>query len=279
MSGVTRSDSVRSMVGVVLAAGEGRRLEPLSMLRPKPLCPVGNRPLIDLVIERVRPLVDDVAVNLHHDAGAIGAHLEAEWGASVTVGAEPVEALGTAGAIGRLRPWISGRDVVIMNADAWCDRPIDDLLRGWDGESVRVMFHGTERFGPDSGVVASLLPWSVARGLAERPSGLYESVWRGAAERGELDTMRFDGGFVDCGTPEAYLRANGLAAALAGGSIIDPTASVDAAARVVRSVIGAGAVVLGEVIDSVVWSGQTVGSGERLVRSIRAGTSVTVGPL
>ena len=36
----------RERVGVVLAAGEGRRLRPLTQLRPKPLCPVANRPLV-----------------------------------------------------------------------------------------------------------------------------------------------------------------------------------------------------------------------------------------
>ena len=45
------------LVGVVLAAGEGRRLRPLTDLRPKPLCPVGNRALLDLALERVRPVV------------------------------------------------------------------------------------------------------------------------------------------------------------------------------------------------------------------------------
>jgi MurNAc alpha-1-phosphate uridylyltransferase len=279
MSDVATRDSFPGMVGVVLAAGEGRRLEPLSALRPKPLCPVGNRPMIDLAIERTLALVGQVAVNLHHDADAIGAHLERAWGDTITVGLEQSEALGTAGAIARLRPWIDGRGVVIVNSDAWCDRPITDLLRGWGGGSVRVMAHATDTFGPSVGVVASVLPWSVVHDLVEQPSGLYESVWRQANERGALEVVRFDGRFVDCGTPSAYLEANLCAVALAGGSIIDPSASVDPSARVERSVIGAGAVVRGEVVDSVVWSGQSVGSGETLLRSIRAGTSVTVGPV
>ena len=46
------------IVGVVLAAGRGTRLRPLTRLRPKALCPVGNVPLVDLALERVRPAVE-----------------------------------------------------------------------------------------------------------------------------------------------------------------------------------------------------------------------------
>jgi MurNAc alpha-1-phosphate uridylyltransferase len=266
------------MVGVVLAAGEGRRLEPLSTLRPKPLCPVGNRALLDLAIERIGPLVDEVAVNLHHDAELIATHVEREWGTGVTLGLEPDQALGTAGAIARLRPWIDGRDVVAINADGWCHDPIDAVVVDWDGGPVRVMLHAADDLGPTVGVVASVLPWSIVAELVERPAGLYETVWREAHRCGALEVVRFDGDFVDCGTPAAYLHANLLAVADNGGSIIDPSAMIDPSACIERGVIGAGAIISGDVVESVVWPGQSVGAGERLVRSIRAGTAVTVGP-
>src|SRR5688500_9870847 len=54
-----------TMKGVVLAAGEGRRLRPLTELLPKPLCPVANRPLFDIALERVRTVADLVAANVH----------------------------------------------------------------------------------------------------------------------------------------------------------------------------------------------------------------------
>src|SRR3954471_23765845 len=106
-----------SLAAVVLAAGAGTRLGPLTSVRPKALCPVGDRPLLDLALARVEAVVgsgaDRVAVNAqaHRDqAGAAvagRAHLSAE---------EPV-ALGTAGAVARLRPWLDGRPVLVVNGD------------------------------------------------------------------------------------------------------------------------------------------------------------------
>src|SRR6478609_11746433 len=107
--------------GVVLAAGEGRRLAPLTRHRPKALCPVGRVPLVDLALDRIRPLVDELAVNLHHGADQLDAHLAGDVHRSFE---EPV-ALGTAGALGRLRPWLRGRDVVVANADAWLPPTLD----------------------------------------------------------------------------------------------------------------------------------------------------------
>ena len=65
------------IAGVVLAAGAGTRLAPLTRILPKALCPVGGTALVDHALARVRPLSDAVAVNLHHGAAAIHAHLPA----------------------------------------------------------------------------------------------------------------------------------------------------------------------------------------------------------
>lgn len=264
---------------MVLAAGAGQRLAPLTGLVPKPLCPVGNRPLIDLALDRVAALDVPVAVNLHHGAGALRAHLEGSGPAGLYLSEEQPEALGTAGAIGALRPWLDGRDVLILNADTWAPADLGPFVEGWDRQFPCVLVHGSDHFGPRAGVVASLLPWAQARALEAVPTGLYEVVWRHRHESGTLDVVRHDGSFVDCGTPSEYLEANLAAAALAGGSIIDPTAVVAPGSVGGRSVVGAGAVVEGRVEDSVVWPGMTVDAGEVLVRSVRASAGLTLGPL
>ena len=277
---MTRSsaDTGPGLVGVVLAAGAGRRLAPISDSCPKALCPVGGVPLVDLAIDRVAPHVEAVAVNAHHGRGQLVPHLDARGDVHVSV-EEPV-ALGTAGAIARLRDWIRGRAVLVVNADGWTAAAIDPLLVGWDGRTTRVLVGGEGRLRDDSLVVASLLgPDDVAR-LEERPSGLFEAVWRDARAEGRLEVARFDAGFVDCGTPDDYLRANLAAidasAATVGGSLVDPAAIVEPGAVVTRSVIGAGARIAGVVEDSVVWVGQSVRSDEVLRRSIRVGASTTV---
>src|SRR3546814_7155381 len=63
------------LAGVVLAAGAGTRLRPLTLLRPKVLCPVGNVPLIDLALARLGS-VGSVAVNVHHGRAMLDAHLD-----------------------------------------------------------------------------------------------------------------------------------------------------------------------------------------------------------
>lgn len=249
---------LRDLVGVVLAAGEGQRLRPLTEVRPKALCPINNTPLLDLAVARVRRHVAEVAVNTHHLAQQVQAHLD---GTGIMVSVETPEALGTAGALGALRHWIAGRDVLIHNADAWLTDPLDQLVQGWDGMQPRLLVEpagdGRADFGDRRFVGVSLLPGRIATSLPARPLGLYEAVWRNAWERGTLDLVDVTGPAIDCGTVAEYLRAN----LSANGGI---------------SVIGAGCVVKGEIRRSVIWDGCTVEPGECLIDAVRATAGLTV---
>jgi len=65
------------MKAVILAAGEGERLRPLTLTTPKPLLPIGDRPLIEHTIAWLRRYgVDKVFINLHHLGERIEEHLE-----------------------------------------------------------------------------------------------------------------------------------------------------------------------------------------------------------
>jgi N-acetyl-alpha-D-muramate 1-phosphate uridylyltransferase len=247
-----------SLAGVVLAAGAGSRLRPLTRLRPKALCPVGDRPLVDHACDRVASVTADIAVNVHHGRALMEAHLV---GRPVHVSLEADEARGTAGALGLLRPWIDRRPVLVTNADAWVDVDLGPFVDGWDGERIRLLCvedpargdFGDLRY---SGV--ALMPWSVVADLGASPSGLYERAWAAAEAAGRLDLVVHDGEFVDCGTVADYLRAN---LAWSGGP----------------SVVGEGATVApgADVVRSVLWPGARVQPGERLEDAVRAG-SLTV---
>jgi len=245
-------------VAVVLAAGAGKRLRPLSEVLPKALCPVNNVALVDLALERAHSAAADVAVNIHHGREQLERHLTGRAHLSV----EEPEALGTAGALGLLRSWIDGRSVLVLNSDGWHRDPLTAFVEGWDGERVRLLTVDDPEqgdFGPLRYAGAALMPWSAVAALEARPSGLYEVSWKALSAAGRLDLTTSAQPFFDCGTPGEYLAAN-LAAS--GGS----------------SVIGPGATVRGEVVRSVVWPGGTVGAGERLVDSIRVGADLTVTP-
>ena len=241
------------LAGVALAAGGGTRLRPLTLRRPKPLCPVGDRALLDWALEALGTAVDASAVNVHHHADQVVEHLAHRvdlGGSRVHVAHEPERPLGTAGAIGALRGWLDGRGALIVNADTWHRAELGEFVAGWDGERVRLLTSTRPPFGPGSGVVASIVPWDRVRGLAAEPSGLWEVLWRGELAAGRLDAVHHEGPVVDCGTPVDYLRAN---LTWSGGS----------------SVVGEGAQVLGRVERSVIWPGVTVAEGEVLVDAIR----------
>ena len=243
--------------GVVLAAGAGTRLQPLTYIRPKALCPVGNVPLVDLALAQVRPLTPSIAVNVHHGRALMESHL-ADRGLHLSV--EEPEVLGTAGALGRLREWIDGRPVLVANADAWRDGDLTALLDGWDGERTRLLVvedPARGDFGRWRYAGAAVMPWSEVRELAPEPTGLYEVSWARLEAEGRLDLVRHDGRFFDCGTPADYLAAN---MAASGGA----------------PVVGAGATVEGELVRSVVWPGGTVAAGERLVDAVRVWDWLTV---
>lgn len=270
-------DGSSVVAGVVLAAGAGTRLRPLTDVVPKPLCPIANRPLIDLAIESVRVATTDVAVNVHHGRTALEPHLRAR--ADVHVSIEEPVALGTAGAVAKLRPWLDGRAALVVNADAWCRPDLASFVSGWDGERLRVLVAGDEPFGPRSRIVASILPWTEVERLEPVPSGLWEACWRSLVATGAVDTAGYDGPFVDCGTPARYLAANRWASALAVGddaSIVHPTAVLGPSAVVEGSVVGPGAIIDGVVRRSVIWASTLVARGEVLDHAIRAARRVTV---
>jgi N-acetyl-alpha-D-muramate 1-phosphate uridylyltransferase len=236
------------LCGVALAAGAGARLRPLTRLRPKPLCPVANVPLLDLAVERILSVTPAVAVNVHHDREALEAHLA---GSPAHVSVEEAEALGTAGALAHLRGWVDGRAVAVVNADTWSPGSLAPLVEGWDGERVRLALAGGGLLEPTSRVAAALMPWAEVAPLEAVPSGLYEVSWRRLAAEGKLDVVAWDGPCLDCGTPARYLHANLVATG--GAPAVEPEAEVQ-----------------GTVERSVVWSDGVVAPGEHLVDAIRA---------
>lgn len=269
--------------GVVLAAGEGQRLRPLTEAVPKALCPVGNLPLLDHALRRLAGLglsgPRRVAVNAAYLADQVVAHV----GARAHLSVEPDGPLGTSGGLGRLRDWIDGRGVLVGNADAYLVDPLRDpgkdiaaLLDGWSGETVRMLTmpcRPGERGGFSGHRFAgfSLLPWRFVRSLADVDSNLVHTVWRPAEAEGALELVGYQGFYLDTGTPADYLAANLHAA---GPGLIDPTATVTG--TVTDSVIGANAEVAGTVARCVIWPDAVVTADEQLTDVIRATNGLTV---
>jgi NDP-sugar pyrophosphorylase family protein len=269
------------VAAVILAAGEGRRLRPLTDRLPKALCPVGNVALLDRALRRVADAgLPDVAVNAAYLADQIVRHV----GGRAHVEVERDGPLGTAGGVANLKGWIDGRGVLVGNADAYLTDPrrepgkdIAALLDGWTGTTVRmltlpVLPGDTGGFSGRRFAGFSLIPWSYVRDLSGEPDSLVGAVWRPAEANGELELIGYGGFYIDTGTPADYLSANRDAAN--GSSLVDPSAIVTG--RVVDSVVGAGATVHGDVTGCVVWPGATVAAHESLRDAIRSGSDLTV---
>ncbi|MGC5289332.1 nucleotidyltransferase family protein [Micromonospora sp. DT231] len=273
------------LCAVVLAAGEGTRLRPLTERVPKALCPVGNVPLLDRALARVAGLGLVGPARVAVNACYLGDQVVAHVGDRAHLSVEPGEPLGTAGGVANLRDWIDGRPVLVGNADAYLADPaatpgpdVAALLDGWDGHTVRLLGQpaadpaapGT--FAGHSFTGFSLLPWRLVRDLPVVFSDLVRAVWRPAEAAGALEVVPYPGTFYDTGTPADYLAANLHAAN--GGALVDRSATVTG--RCVESVVGAGARVDGDVFRTVVWPGAVVPDGERLRGVIRAGDGSTV---
>jgi mannose-1-phosphate guanylyltransferase len=215
---------------MILAAGFGTRLRPLTDELPKPLVPVGDRPLLAHAVARLAAQgCDEIVVNTHHRADKFSFALR-DLPAKLKVSHE-VEILGTAGGIAAARPLLGAPPAVVVNGDILCRVPVADLLGAADdgltllvaprpagsgtvglgaaGEVVRLRgrLFGDEVAGADY-VGAAVLG---ARCLATLPPrGCLVGDWalpELAAGR-RIGTVRLEGSWLDVGSPEGYLAAN-----------------------------------------------------------------------
>lgn len=117
------SSSTSPRQAIVLAAGEGRRLLPITAHTPKPLVPFFGKPLLDWAVDKlVAAGVSRIAVNAFHLAHAVGARVatlaDRYPGVDLHVSHEPA-LLGTGGAVRHLRSWLTpGEPFFVLNSDA-----------------------------------------------------------------------------------------------------------------------------------------------------------------
>ncbi len=102
------------MKGMILAAGEGRRLRPLTNHTPKPMLPIAGRPLLEHVITHLRDCdVTNLAINLHHLPGAVMNYFGdgSRWGVKLRYSLEE-QLLGSAGGVKRLQSFFDETFIV-----------------------------------------------------------------------------------------------------------------------------------------------------------------------
>jgi mannose-1-phosphate guanylyltransferase len=197
--------------GLVLAAGLGTRLRPLTEATPKPLLPVVGKPVLAHTLDRLAAAgCDAVAINLHHHGGQIRAAFgDSYQGMPITWSVEP-RLLGTLGALEPLHGFLAAAEVVLLiNGDSLCNWPLAELLarhreRGATATLLLASrpdaadFGGGVAVGRDGGIL-SFRPAGAARGKrrlvfagahALAPSLLIRIASRAAAEAVPADIVR-----------------------------------------------------------------------------------------
>jgi NDP-sugar pyrophosphorylase family protein len=285
----------RPLKAMVLAAGLGLRMRPLTRQRAKPVLPVLNRPLLHWTLERLaRQGVTECVVNLHHRPETVVAAVGdgRQLGLRVLYSHER-RILGTGGGPRKVREVFGDEPFLLVNGDVLFDFDLTRLLARHRAAGAQATLALKENPDPRlyapvvtgaGGWVLSLagLPRS-ARGrislftgihvldpslLDRLPAGRSDNVRDLYApllkEGGRVLGVRVRGAWYDLGRPSLYLAAqlrmlNRLSGR--GGSLIHPRARVSTRARVASSVVGARAVVGpgARLSRSVLWEGVQVG--------------------
>jgi MurNAc alpha-1-phosphate uridylyltransferase len=207
---------------MILAAGRGERLRPLTESLPKPLVEVAGKALLARHLERLaaagfRRAVINVSHLAHRITGRFGAGahgIAIDWSREES----PLE---TAGGIAKALPLLGEEPFLLVNSDVWCDFDFARWrARGLNGRLAHLLLvpnpphHPAGDFTLERGVVgnapaprytyagiAILSPRLVA-GVRAGDKAQLAPLWRAAAERGEVSGELYDGLWSDVGTPE-----------------------------------------------------------------------------
>ena len=226
--------STAPKTAMVLAAGLGTRMRPLTDDRPKALVEVGGRALIDHVLDRLANAgVEKAVVNVHWFADRLEAHLAARGrGPEIVISDERAELLETGGGLKKARQLLGDAPIFVANIDSvWIDRgdALAEMSRLWDPERMdaalllarregsigfegggdffladdgRLTFRGEAASAPFAYMGVHICrPDYVAKG-PEGPFSL-SGLWRTSAAAGRLFGCVLDGDWMHVGDPQA----------------------------------------------------------------------------
>jgi len=126
---------------MVMAAGKGTRMQPLTDTMPKPLVPLAGGPLIDHVLDRLEEAgIEEVIVNTHYFADMLEAHLAARRSPRIVLSDERAELLDTGGGAKKALPLLGDEPIITFNSDSvWVEEgsnTIRSLMDAFDPERM-----------------------------------------------------------------------------------------------------------------------------------------------
>jgi N-acetyl-alpha-D-muramate 1-phosphate uridylyltransferase len=223
---------------MIMAAGLGTRMRPLTNDRPKPLVEVCGKTLIDHAIERLKAVgVKTIVVNLHYKAEMLRDHLAGRRDVEILYSDETEGLLGTGGGIVKALPYFEDEPFFVHNSDTvwvegygaalermknrWNDAEMDALLLlapligavGYEGKGDFLMDGSGHLSRVPAGRVSPFAYPGVQivhpRLFDNAPEGTFSVniLWNRAIEANRLFGLRLDGIWFHVGTPEALVQA------------------------------------------------------------------------
>ena len=223
---------------MVLGAGLGQRMRPLTETIPKPLVQVGGRALIDHVLDRLAEAgVTQAVVNVHYLADLIEGHVGARVAPHVTISDERGMLLDTGGGVAKALPLLGDAPFFVVNSDSlWIDGVKSNLARlaaSFDAQRMDALLllaptsnstgysgRGDYAMTPDGRLrrraVCAVAPFVYAGAgilspalFAAAPSGAFSLnlLFDRAESEGRLHGLRLEGLWMHVGTPAAIAAA------------------------------------------------------------------------
>ncbi len=231
---------------MIMAAGLGTRMRPLSGERPKPLVEVGGKALIDHAIDRlVAAGVTMIVVNIHYMAEMLKEHLAKRKDVEIRFSDESEGLLGTGGGVVKALAQFGGEPFYIHNSDTiWVEgygAALERMNARWNPDEMDALllmapmvtamgYEGGGDFMMDATGRLSRVPQGRVSPFAfpgvqivhpwlfdNPPSGKFSTnvMWDRAIEKERLFGVRLDGVWIHVGTPQAVADANAFLSDLA----------------------------------------------------------------
>lgn len=208
------------MLAMILAAGRGERMRPLTDTLPKPMLPVCGKPLLQYHVEALaRAGFTELVINHARFGERIEAWFAngAAFGVQIRYSAEGDDPLETGGGIKRALPLLGDGPFLVVNGDTWTDFPLETLKTTPVGQAHLVMVgnpahHPQGDFSLQNGKVSvSGEPRYTFSGIGVYRSSLFSAIekqvfplaplLRRAMEQGEISGEFYPGRWFDIGTP------------------------------------------------------------------------------
>jgi MurNAc alpha-1-phosphate uridylyltransferase len=217
------------MKAMILCAGRGERMRPLTDISPKPLLKVGGKPLVQYHIEKLAQ-ADVTEIVINH--AWLGQEIEqtlgdgSRWGVNLQYSSE-AEALETAGGIIKALPLLGDESFILVNGDVWSDYPFEQLLLIKPKAAHLVLVNNPEQhpqgdfFLNDGGHISTLGDKKFTySGISVLNPLLFSGLevgrmplaplLRKAADAQQVSGELYCGDWVDVGTPERLMRLDKL---------------------------------------------------------------------